>query len=190
MSKAIAKALFLLPALLLCGCGYHLAGTPDPDSESHATTLFRPDVQTVAVPIFANRSFTQGVEFRLTKAVINNIEAQTPYRIAPKERADTILEGEITDVHMHTVSNNGISVVAQDQIYSVVVRFTWRDLRSGKILVQRFNFEQSESFYPTLGEDQFVAEQRGLEKLSLAIVQQLEAEWGVHKTPDDVNDVR
>lgn len=187
MIKPSAFCAILISALAMAaaGCGYHLSGTVDPDSEYHSTTLYRPDVHTVAVPIFANRSFYQGVEFRLTKAIINTLEAQSPYKVAPKERADTILEGEITNVRLQTISNNVTSAVSQEQMYSIVVRFTWRDLRDGKILAQRLEFEQTAPFYPTLGEDQFVGEQLNIERLSLAIVQQLESDWGVHKTPDD-----
>jgi hypothetical protein len=52
-------------------------------------------------------------------------------------------------------------------------------LRSGKILVRRESFEQTAPLYPTLGEDQFVAEQQNIERLALAIVQELQADWGL-----------
>jgi hypothetical protein len=173
---------FFVPMLLitvaLSGCGYHLSGTPDTDPNYHFKTLYRDDVQSVAVPIFANRTYYQGAEFRLTKAIIGQLEGQSPYKVVPKERADTILEGEIINARINTLSENRISAVPQEQIYALVVKFTWRDLRSGKILVKRQSFEQTAPYYPTLGEDQFVGQQQNIERLALAIVQELQADWG------------
>jgi len=135
-------------------------GTADTEPGYNNHTLFRDDVHTVAVPIFANRTYIQGAEFRLTKAVIEQIEGQSPYKIVPKERADTILEGEITGNRVVTQSNSRSSAVPMEQMYVFVVRFTWRDLRTGKILKRRESFEQTAPYYPTLGEDRFVAEQQ------------------------------
>lgn len=172
---------FLVPLVLALGasgCGYHLSGSASSEPGYNWHTLYRDDVHTVAVPTFGNRTFYKGVEFRLTKAIINELEAQSPYRVSSKEQADTILEGEVTSVRMRTVSNNRASGVPMDQLYSIVVRFTWRDLRSGAILAERHDFEQTASFYPTLGEDPFVGEQENVERLALAVVQELQADWG------------
>ncbi len=179
--RSVTFFIGLVLPLLCTGCGYHLSGNADSDPNFRWHTLYRDDVRTVAVPTFTNRTFYQGVEFRLTKAVINQLEAQSPYKIVPKEQADTILEGEIIGAHMLTVSLNRITAIPQEQMYSLVVRFTWRDLRTGKILAQRHDFEQSTPFYPTLGEDPFVGEQENIERLGLAIAQELQADWGAKR---------
>ena len=57
------------------------------------------------------------------------------------------------------------------------INFTWKDQRTGKILVDRRRFEQTTTYYPTLGEGQFVGSQENVERLALAIVQELEADW-------------
>lgn len=162
------------------GCGY----TQGNDGRKHATvagyqwrSLYRDDVKTVAVPIFQNRSFRRGVEFQLSKAIANHLEATTPYKVAPRERADTILEGEISDIAIRTVSEDSRVAVPQEQLYIVRVNFTWKDLRTGKILAERRRFEQSATFYPTLGEGQFAGSQANVERLALAIVQELQADW-------------
>ena len=62
-----------LLALLLAGCGY-VVGSP-----------FRPDVRSVAVPIFQNDTYRKGVEFQLTEAVQKEMQqrglqiAEEPY---------------------------------------------------------------------------------------------------------------
>src|SRR5262249_31118753 len=39
------------------------------------------NIHTVYVPIFKNRTFYKGLEFDLTRAVIREIEAKTPYKV-------------------------------------------------------------------------------------------------------------
>ena len=167
-------------AACVAGCGY----TQGNDGRKHASvagyqwrSLYRDDVKTVAVPIFQNRSYRRGVEFQLSKAIASHLEATTPYKVAPRERADTILEGEISDIAVRTVSEDSRVAVPQEQLYIVRVNFTWKDLRTGKILAQRRRFEQSATFYPTLGEGQFAGAQANVERLALAIVQELQADW-------------
>jgi hypothetical protein len=57
------------------------------------------------------------------------------------------------------------------------VNFRWTDLRSGRILLERKDFQQTAPMYGTLGEGEFVGGQNGIEKLALAIVQEMQADW-------------
>lgn len=163
---------------LSSGCGYQQSGSMDNAAGYQWHTLYRDDVRTVAVPIFTNRTYYRGVEFQLSKAVINQLEGQSPYKVVPRERADTILTGEIERIFVHTTSESFTSGLPQDQRYLITVGFTWKDLRTGKILVERHNYEQTATWYPTLGEGQRVAEQESIERLALAIVQEMQADWG------------
>ena len=172
--RSFQKYIFAL--LLIAGCGYTHVGD-EPSDGYQWRSLYREDVKTVAVPIFQNRDYTRGVEFALTKSVINELEAHSPYKVVPRERADTILEGEITSIKRQTVSRDSTTDVPQEQLFIVVVDFTWKDMRSGRILVSRQNFEQDATYYPTLGEDQFVGNQLAIDRLALAIVQELQADW-------------
>ncbi|HEX8911980.1 MAG TPA: LptE family protein [Humisphaera sp.] len=174
----LSALLAALAALAAGGCGYQMSGSAANAPAGYGwTSLYRTDVKTVAVPIFTNRTFYRNVEFDLTKAVANQLEAKSPYKIAPRERADTVLEGEIVKVRERTVSNSPNNALPQEQLYIVRVNFIWKDLRTGKILVERKDFEQAASFYPNLGEGQFVGNQDSTERLALAIVQELQAAW-------------
>ena len=182
--RVAASPLLSLSLWLTSGCGY---AASDPAAGQTGPTggvagyqwksLYRDDVRTVAVPTFSNRSFRRGVEFQLTKAVVNQLEAQSPYKVVPRDRADTILEGEITDIFVRTFSADPNTGIPQDQFYLIRVNFTWKDLRTGKILTERRRFEQSATFYPTLGEGQFVGAQQNVERLALSIVQEMQADW-------------
>jgi hypothetical protein len=164
--------------LFVGGCGYStVGGETQAGSGYQWRSLYREDVKSVAVPIFQNKSFRRGVEFGLTQAVITQIEAKSPYKVVPRERADTILEGQIVDIRLQNVSSDSSLAIPQEQLYVVTIDFTWKDLRTGRILTERRNFQQTNTFYPTLGEGEFVASQVNIEKLALGIVQEMQADW-------------
>jgi hypothetical protein len=165
-----ALSVSILAVLIVGGCNSH-------DDRYHWSTTYRPEVHTVAVPIFASKDYARGVEFTLSKALVNQIEAQTPYKVVPRERADSILEGEIIEVRVNTLSEDRLSAIPQEQLLAITVNFTWKDLRSGRILVARRGWEQTATFYPTLGEGRFTGTQAAAEKLALAIVHELESDW-------------
>ncbi|MEO6434360.1 MAG: LPS assembly lipoprotein LptE [Tepidisphaeraceae bacterium] len=188
--------MMLAVALLASGCGYRngsgggdingTGGGGKIDAASSGSSgstgyqwksIYRPDVRSVAVPIFKSVSFARGVEFSLSKALVTQIEANTPYKVLPRERADTILEGEIVEVSIATLSNDRRSAIPQEQLLDVRINFIWKDLRTGRILVERRNLERTASFYPTLGEGRFTGTQEATERLALAIVQELQADW-------------
>lgn len=185
---AAALLVICTAAFIIAGCGYSQGDFTQVDPSSSfdqyghemgptSRSLYRDDVRTVAVPIFANRSYERNLEFNLTKSIVNYIESSTPYKVVPKERADTILEGEITNVRIKTISQSPFNTQPQDQLLEIRCNFTWKDLRTGRILAQRRRFEQSGTYYPTLGEDRFVGAQLQIEHLATAIVQELQQDW-------------
>jgi hypothetical protein len=173
-------ARFVLAGLLLfSGCGYNQSGSTNNDLSSgyHWNSLFREDIQTVAVPIFANNDFHRGVEFRLTEAVIKQLEARAPYKVVPRERADTILEGQINHISLGSISRDYQTNLVREQLLVILMDLTWKDLRTGQVLLQRKNFSRQVVFYPTLGEGEFAGTQDAVEKLAVQIVQEMEADW-------------
>lgn len=162
--------------ILLAGCGYTRVGD-DPSASYQWRSLYREDVRSVAVPIFTNKTYRRGVEFALTKALVNQIEAKSPYKVVPRERADTILEGQIVEIRLQNLSSESNLAIPQEQLYVLTVDFIWKDLRTGRILTERKNFQQTTTFYPTLGEGEFVGLQQSAEKLALGILQEMQANW-------------
>jgi hypothetical protein len=163
-------------ALAVTGCGYD-SGDTTVIGGYQWKSLYRTDVRTIAVPIFTTKDFHRGVEFQVTDALVHQIEAFTPYKVVARDHADTIIEGEIVSVKTNPLSLNSTTGTPQETLTSVMVNFTWKDLRTGKILVQRTNFEQTATYYPTLGEGEYVAEQSAAEGLAAGIVHELEAAW-------------
>jgi hypothetical protein len=163
----------------LSGCGYNVANSAGNTREGgyRWNSLYREDIQTVAVPIFTNMDFRRGVEFRLTEAVVKELAARTHYKVAPRERADTILEGQLTAVAVGTLDRDFHTNLPREQQLVLSVDFVWKDLRTGQILAQRRGMRQDAAFYPTLGEGEFAGSQDAVERLALAIVQELQADW-------------
>jgi curli biogenesis system outer membrane secretion channel CsgG len=164
--------------LAIAGCGYNQSGSTKNKLEGgyQWNSLYREDIQTVAVPIFTNRSYRRGVEFQLTEAVIKQLEGHAPYKVVPRERADTILEGQITDVSSQTIARDFRTNLPREQRINITVNLLWKDLRNGRILLQR-KLEKSAVYYPNLGEGEFLGSQSAVEKVALAIVQELQADW-------------
>lgn len=157
--------------LLLCtlgGCGYRVTGQ---------TGLYRDDVKTVFVPTVLNRTFSRSDSAQLTDALARQLETRTPYRVADAGTADTSLEVTITQVRRATTSRDRFTALPNEQLYVVVADFTWKDLRTGRILVSREHFEQTAATYATLGEGQFHASQEAAEALAAGIIEELTANW-------------
>ncbi len=155
----------LLAALLaFSACGYQ------------TRPLYNRAYHTVSVPIFGNKTFRREWEFRLTEALVKNIEARTPYRVAKQERADTVLTGEITEIQQNVLTERTGTDLPRESQLTVAVNFTWKD-RTGRILVERKGFNRSSTEIPQLNERVEDAEQLAIERLAAAIVDQMQTEW-------------
>ena len=152
-------------ALASGGCGYS------------SKPLYNASVRTVAVPVFANKTFRREWEFRLTEAIDKNIEARTPYKLASSKDADTILTGEIVDIQENVLTKRFGTDLPRESELTVVVNFTWKDLRSGRVIVERKNFNRSATEIPQIGERVADAEQLAIERLAAAVVEQLQSDW-------------
>lgn len=122
MKKQCLFSLLLVTAALSGGCGY---ATND---------VFRDDIKTVYVRFFDNATFRRELEVGLTKAVVNEIKLRTPLIIAPKDRADSILSGELVDFE-----EKARVKTEEDEILltraKATVRFRWRDRLTGVDIV-------------------------------------------------------
>ncbi|MCI0681123.1 MAG: LPS assembly lipoprotein LptE [Gemmataceae bacterium] len=90
-------------------------------------------IRTVYVPIFQNVSFRRGLEFDVTRAVVREIEAKTPYKVVNcREEADTELTGKIINRRKQLVNQNQLGEVRDSEVY-LAVELQWRDLRPGHL---------------------------------------------------------
>jgi hypothetical protein len=92
---------------------------------------YNPDIRTVYVPIFQNVTLARGLEFDLTRAVIREIEAKTPFKtVDHREGADSELIGKIVSTNKSLITLNQLGEVRDAQA-GMGVELVWRDLRPG-----------------------------------------------------------
>jgi hypothetical protein len=149
----------------LTGCGYS------------SDTLFRTDIETVHVQMFETREFRRDLEFMLTEAVKKRIATDTPYRVAPPEKADTILKGELLEERQAAFAPGFRSRQPRDKQMTLVVRMEWKDVRTGRMLVDRPLLLQAVDYLPPAGETEEFAQQKGIDRLAARIVAQMYNDW-------------
>ncbi len=165
MNRLLLTLASLVALVGLTGCGYS------------SDDLFRTDVKTVYVQMFDTREFRRDLEFMLTEAVKKRIATDTPYRIAPKEKADTILKGEVLEERQAAFAPDFRSRQPRDMQMTLIVRMEWKDVRTGRILVNRPLLLQGVDYLPPAGETEKFAQQKGIDRLAARIVAQMYNEW-------------
>ena len=174
MSMWTAKMFsFALAVWLISGC------SSDPTKGYSSASVYSSNVRTVAVPIFTSKSFVRNVEFELTDALIKEIESQTPYKVTSENRADTIILGQVKSVELGQLSKSPLTGLSEEVIVSVTIDFQWKDLRSGKTLVERKSFAGHGLFVPSRasGEPIELGEFATVQQLARDVVAQMRADW-------------
>jgi lipopolysaccharide assembly LptE-like protein len=166
VSGRMLLAVSLLWVVMLSGgCGY---STERP---------FRDDIQTVHVEMFHTKDFRREMEFRLTEAVAKRLEMDTPYRIAGRADADSVISGEIISVQQKTLGNDFRTDRPRELALTVVARWNWKDLRSGEMLREYPRMVYTTTYSPPIGEDFDTGALRGLDGLAERVVASMEKSW-------------
>jgi hypothetical protein len=161
----------LLTVLLiaLSGCG-GLGG--------YSNTWPYPDqIRSVYVEMFDNAGFRRGYEYALTDAICKRIEAQTPYKIiSDRDKADSILSGTLTtgSAILTMDRNTGIPL---EQESLVRVTFTWKNLRTGQVLINNETVAASESYSSFLEQNYDYAASAAVNKAAQRVVERMENPW-------------
>ena len=160
---------------LACGCASYRVG---------ADTLYRPDVRTVAVPIFQSESLRRTLGERLTEAVGKEIELKTPYRLADGSQADSYLIGRLVGDSKYPITEN-VNDELRDVELEFFVEVAWRDRLGNDIFAPQAlpipqaltTFGQAVHFVPEGGQSLATAQQDAIEKLAEQIVARMEMPW-------------
>lgn len=150
------------------GCGYSAVGY----SGTH-----RSDVRTVSVAAVANATYDTQAADALTAALVQRLEKSTPYRVAEASSADTLLEVTMTGVSRGASLRSRSTGIPEEQVWAVTADAVWKDLRTGKVLLELRNFTQTATQYPTFGEGPFIASQQAADGLAEGIVDEMSAKW-------------
>jgi len=122
----LAVSILLLPSCNWDGNFTVLGYTTKPQYPEHIRTIY--------VPIFKNLTMWRGLEFDLTRAVIREIEAKTPYKVVSSPScADSQLSGTIVSLNKNVINRNQLNEIREAET-TLAVEIVWKDLRSGEIL--------------------------------------------------------
>lgn len=165
MSRQLPLISIVVLLVLLPGCGYK-AGGP-----------YRTDIQTVYVEMFGSREFRRDLEFMLTEAVKKRIGSDTPYRLAAREKADTILSGEVLEERQAAWAPDFLSRQPREKQLTLAVKLQWRDVRTGKLLADVPVQLQTVDYLTPTGETEKFAQERAVDGLARQIVAKMYEDW-------------
>jgi hypothetical protein len=139
--------------------------------------LHRQDVSTVYVEMFDADSFRRGYEFTLTDAICKRIEAQTPYKIvSDRNVADTVLSGSMS-VGIGTLAGERWTGRPLEQETMIAVNVTWKNLKTGQVLVDGKTIYGSASYSSQLGQTIDYSVDRAVNKVAQKVVELMEQPW-------------
>ncbi len=164
----------LLCFALVLGCATYQVGT---------RSLYRPDIQTVHVQIFASNSYRRFLGERLTEAVVKEIELKTPYKVVCAAEADSRLSGYIVTESKRVLAED-INDAPRDVELDLTVQIRW-ETRQGDLLRQPvalpllpdLRLSQAANLIPEGGQSIATAHQHAISKLAEEIVAQMEYPW-------------
>lgn len=169
-----------LIAMTMAAATLGLAGcSSDPTKGYSTTSIYPTDIRTVAIPIFSSDSYTRDVEFELTDALIKEVEARTPYKVVPADRADTVILGQVRKIALDQLSKSRQTGLSEEVIVSVTIDFQWKDQRSGKPLIERKGFTGNALFVPSepSSEPIELGQFAVVQQLAQDIVSEMQSDW-------------
>lgn len=161
----LGMSLLLAGALFSTGCGYSSGG------------LYRSNVETVYVEMFKTREFRREIEFQVTEALRKQIDRSTPYRNAPREKADTILTGEILEWQEASLGQSFITNLPRQTAATLVVRYRWQDMRTGKLLAENPRLITTVDYVRPVGETVYNARSDAADQMARRIVESMAVPW-------------
>ncbi len=167
--RSLTAALAALVLLLASGCGYHTLG---------AATHLPPNVKTLAVPVFATRTESNGTETALTQAVVREFLTRTRFRVTTDSGADAdaVLHGTILKQNVTPLTYNAATQQSSSFVITIVASVTLT-AHDGRVLYENKNYVYREQYQSTTDLPTFIQEDpAAIQRLSREFAKQLVAD--------------
>ncbi len=136
------------------------------------------DVSTVYVEMFDSRSLRRGHEYVLTDAICKRIESETPYKIlSDRGYADTVLSGQISSISSGVIAGERYTGRPLEMESIVTVSVTWKNLRTGELLINNETISASATYSTQLGQDFDYAAKIAVNRAAERVVELMETKW-------------
>jgi len=130
--KRIPWCACALLAVILSGCGYHVAGRSDSLPQG---------IRVIAVPALENTTSSYRIEQRLTSATVHEFLAKTPYKVVSNAAdGDAVLRGKIVSLEALPLLFDTTSGRATTMLVTVKCEVTLTQTASEKVLYHADNF--------------------------------------------------
>ncbi len=167
VSLIIATLVVIVSMLGLTGCSGYSNGWAYPDN-----------VQTISVKMFDTKSFRRDYEYTLSDAICKQIEVQTPYRIVADDNvADTQLSGYVNSMSGSVLSTDRESGSALEDEVRVSVTFTWKNLKTGEMIIDSKTVTGVASYAELMNQDYDYAANVAMNQAAVKIVESMETPW-------------
>ena len=97
-------------------------------------------------------------------------------RLAPKDKADTLLTGQIANYEQVVLTEDENDRVKAIQVI-ITLNYEWRDLRTGQAIRKMDGFRRSAEATFALGETRDTAAAKVLADVAESLIEQLEEGW-------------
>jgi hypothetical protein len=113
--------------LFFTGCGYHFhdRGTSSP-----------PDVRSIAIPIFSNRTPQTGIESEVTRALVDKFISAKRLSVNRQDSADALLTGTVKSFFTTSVTVTGGTQVTTGYRATLIVEILFQRQSDGKIFLK------------------------------------------------------
>jgi len=132
--RGVARALALgLLVAAVAGCGYSFRGTlPE-------------HIQTVAVPVFVNKTGEPKLGSVLTNGVLEAFSTNGRLRVVRREDADAVLEGEVIGYSVVSISYDSNANVRQYRL-TVTMNLKLLDMKKSAVLFEEHGLSEKADF--------------------------------------------
>ena len=132
------RLLWLVPLILVAGCGYSTGGK---------ATRLPGSVHTIAVPAFINQTQTYRIEQTMTAAVVRELNSRSKYQIVTDSSpdADATLRGTILTTQLAPLTYDSQTGRASSAIVTVTMKVSLTD-KQGKPLFENQNYTFREQY--------------------------------------------
>jgi outer membrane lipopolysaccharide assembly protein LptE/RlpB len=132
MTGVRASYMAMAITVMLCGCGYHVAG--------HSAALPK-SIHVISIPALENKTTSFRLEQELTAATVHEFLAKTSYRVVSNpEDGDAVLRGKVLALEAVPLLFNTTTGAATTMLVTVKCEITFTETATQKVLYHTDTF--------------------------------------------------